>query len=501
MSTRTSRARVSRHGVSYDSVNRAGTQAIILFLLLAVALPLLVVDDPATYGEIAVALCLTITTFSAFRIAQLTYLGEPSIMGLGFHLFVYPFVGLAGLAQVSSGIFPLGGSYPTAAVVASLVFFMVGIAAYEVTYFLFGLRDVLRPSAIQLRFRQVPTILLGLFGLVFVAFTVLDTGLMPFFTSRDEASTVLAGADVVQIYALDDKTAFLLRNSFTRLPVFVALISSLVLIRQGEWSHGRAGRAGTAVFVGALVLANIVVNNPLSNSRFWFGAVILTLIAVYVPWRTPIGFRFLVYAGLFVFIFAFGLLDVFRRAGITREIAGPQEIMVSNGSYSAVQTAINGTQFLREHPLQGGEQLFTALLTFVPRSIWEGKGIDSGSLIDPVNNRAATLWTEFQLDFGVVGILLGLGLLGVLGTLIDSRMAISTQAAAVLAVLTMGVQILALRGSLVTAMGIIYPLVFFLAFVLSTKPQKLASELGPGLPSIARGHRGAASRRSSAKRD
>ena len=451
----------------------AGLQASLTFFALALVLPVSVLSFAPNQYESTVALGFVVTTYSATRLSMLVFAGTPRILAMGFQLFVYPFLGLASLAQLSAGQFPLSAadSYSETVVVWTLLLIILGLAAYEVAGALvrMALRDR-PPRQVRIDFTQTGTILVAFIGLVFVAQTVSSSGLAPFFTSRADAASLLAGVDTAQIYALQDKTDYLLRSNLTRIPTFVALMATLVKLRAGTWKHGALGRPGTAIFVAVLVAANLIVNNPLSNSRFWFGSVLLTILAIYIPWRSPGGFRFLTYSGLAVFIFLFGSLDAFRRTETTFEVTGLRETLLTNGSYSALQTALNGTVYLIDNGLAAGRQLATAVLTFIPRSVWPDKGTDTGALIDPTYNRAATLWTEFQIDFGVIGVVLGLAIVGTIAALVDRKMPVASPAAAAITVLGLGLQIIFLRGALVPAMGALYPLAFFIALTLIRLP-------------------------------
>jgi len=437
-------------------------QATITFIVLGALAPLYVLTLPPAGTGVNVFLCLIITTISAAKIAYLIYDGRPRLLNMGFYLFVYPFMGLASLAQVSAGRYPLPSvGYSEQTISLTLGVVICGLLVYEIAYNLGSRRSNIDYSHPTASFSQGVVIAIGLFAIIYIGYTIATTGITPFFSSRDDAASALAQSDVRQVYELTDKTGFLLRSNLTRIPIFVALVGMLVMIREQTWRYGVLGRPATVAFLSVIIAANILVNNPIANSRFWFGTVLLTIASIYLNWRRPGQFRLLTYSGLTVFILAFGFLDVFRRSTATLSVSGPRETFISNGSYSAIQTALNGTTYIAEYSHTWGEQIVTGIFTFIPRSVWPSKGVDTGELIDPLYNRASTLWTEFYVDFGLVGVIIGFIAYGAFSTFADNRMPLLGATSAVVAVAGMGVQIILLRGSLVAAMGSLYPLLFF----------------------------------------
>ena len=443
--------------------------AFFVFVVLAVLLPYFVATRPSVGGETSTLLCIALVVYSAARISLMVLRGTPQPLALGFQLFLYPFIGLSGLAQVTSGVYPLlGAAYANSVREGALLVIIAGVASHEFGYFLASLRQPIlgeSPRVSRIDFHQTATVILGLFGIAFLVYTIGQVGIQPFFTSRDDAAEALAGT-TGQVYALEDKTWYLTRNLLRSIPVFVALVATLVLIREKKWRFGRLGRLASYTFLSALVCANVVSNNPLSNSRFWFGSVILTLVAIYLPWRTERGFRVLSIIALSVFIFVFGLLDAFRRSEADLAVGSLQWSLTTDESYSAVQTTLNGYVFTLQNPPMMGGQLITAILTFVPRSIWPSKGVDTGSVVDSLYNRAATLWTEFSVDFGLVGVVVGFAVYGIFAALIDQRVKHLSVSLAAITALAVGMQVLLLRGSLVTAMTQLYSLAFFFGVVL-----------------------------------
>lgn len=451
---------------------------ILVFLALAVAAPAVLADPRHASGSFNFVLSMLVILLSAAKLAILLASGRPRILALCFHLFVYPFMGLAMLVQTTSGLYPLDNrSYDTTVVTSALLLVLLGLVAYEVGNFI---GDQSKRSAETVvtdakdwfgrrQFSPVRATALMLLGAYFILSFVRQHGLSGFFSSRDQFTTDLAGPGAtVQVYDLQNKTSYLLSNIAVHVPVFIALLAVLGLRR-------RLSSVAFVPLLAAVVVLNVVVNNPISNSRFWFGIVAIGVGCSFLDWRSPRGVRILGLSGLGIFIFAFGMLDAFRRAQHDFSFQTPRDGYETDGSYSAFQSVINGLEFVRAYGLEHGAQMLSSIFTFVPHSVWAGKRGDTGSLIDSHYNRAASLWTELQVDFGLLGVALGMFLFGMVTARLDARLSSrSTGDLSLLLPLLGGSEIFLLRGSLQSAMGTLYPLIAF--FVLassaprSTKP-------------------------------
>jgi hypothetical protein len=213
----------------------------------------------------------------------------------------------------------------------------------------------------------------------------------------------------------------------------------------------------------ALVLGNLIVNNPISSSRLWFGTVLLSMTASAVSLDRKKVVRVLLGVLLFLSLFSMDQLDAFRRSGAPNfSSRGLSVQLVSGPDYASPQQVLNGIVYFRNHGYQEGRQLAGALLVDVPRSVWEDKPHDTGDLVaNDQNNVAAPLWTEGQVDFGLFGVvayLLAYGFVGGrLETLYQRRKVAPSVLAALVPVMA-GYGLFFLRGSLQPACVRFFPI-------------------------------------------
>jgi hypothetical protein len=219
-----------------------------------------------------------------------------------------------------------------------------------------------------------------------------------------------------------------------------------------------------------LLVLNVVLNNPLGNSRLWAGVVIFALLSTALDLRRPLAIAAMTSALLILYTIIFPYADSFRRVDSTGpSFESPLALLQTDGSFSAFQTAANGVEYLSVAPHTYGEQIAGGVLTLVPRSLWVGKPIDTGSLIDPRFNRASTLWTEAQVDFGLIGVFILFIVLGAIVAQLDRGFEIAGTGsiAGLLVPLLAPFYVFLLRGSLSAAVGALLPLLFFI--LLSTR--------------------------------
>lgn len=444
------------------------------FALLGVLAPVLFVDRTIAFGSYNLVLSLAITEISAVKLSVLLARGEPRILAICFHLFLYPFMGLAALAQTTAGQFPLTDrTYLPGQVTTALLLVLFGLVAYEVGDFLGYFRKRAQVVAEPVTEGKPPStrrfsvprclVLLAIGGYGILKFGAAN-GFSTYFSSRDTFAQTLAGPGAtIQVYDLQDKTQFLLQNIQLHQPAFIALVGIISM-------RHRINRTPWLILLVPALALNVLANNPISNSRYAFGLVVIGVTCSILDWQSARGSRIFIASGLGVFIFAFGLLDAFRRVQRDYTLTSPRQSYLTDESYSAFQTVLSGLDYVTANGTEHGQQLLSSLLTFVPHSIWHGKRGDTGSLIDPVYNRAASLWTEFQVDFGVLGMVIGLFLFGFAAARLERRLT-GRRAGdlGLLLPLLGGSEIFILRGSLAPALGLVYPLLAIFVFAASAK--------------------------------
>lgn len=223
--------------------------------------------------------------------------------------------------------------------------------------------------------------------------------------------------------------------------------------------------------IGLCVMLNIIVNNPISNSRYWAGTVLIALLVSLVSFERAAAFRWLGATLVFAAIVVFPYSDAFRFADSSRtalqQRSGVRDELRLKGDYDAFQQIVNMRVYTEHEGLAYGRQLLGSVAFWVPRSVWPDKPQDSGVLIGEYQNYANTnlsfpLWAEGYLNLGIVGLVALLVLTGVASRRFDGAwvgdprsLSLSTALVPFLA----AYQVILLRGSLLQATGRVVVLV------------------------------------------
>jgi hypothetical protein len=458
----------------------AGT---VVFLALAALFPLGIVDWSASAIDLSnLALGSAVLLIASWRLTGALTFGRNELIRGFFYVFVYINFGVAAMAQVVTGRFPLDNrTYDDLTIMRGYIVVLVGIAGYEIGWYLHSRRKA-RPGPARARHRSLsfsPTraVLMGVAGLGLVAYQVATYGLTTFFTSREQSTSVLFGQGTdpgAPAWAVTDKAGGVLTAFLSQGPVFLALFVILYCRRYRHWPVARsiAADALWRLFIGALLVANVVMNNPIGNGRFWSMLVLASFLSVYAPYSRPRIVRMFVAGALLVFLFVFASLDLFRNTtdSVVLDVSGPSDTLVTNGTYAMFQMELNGVEYLDREDHTYGRQLGGSLLGFVPRSVWEGKPIATGQLIDGPLPRSATAWTELETDFGPVGVLLFFMAYGY-GSSALTRHAALAHPGPVHALIPMIAvyQIALLRGSFLPILGAGYQVAVLVVVVLALR--------------------------------
>lgn len=487
---RRSRARSTGATVESDGTEASSASpfaGLLFFAIFGLAIPLVVLTTLRVRGApVNIVGAYAICAYAAGAISLLVWKGGGRIVRLGFLIFLYVFMGLAVFAQVSSNTFPLNlpgtGLYTTDEITLALVRVGLGIVAFELAYVFLSIRRasapqrpvLVRPQPRQLS--QVRILMVAAIGIVMTAYIVATVGIRPFFLSRQDAGNAIHGVGVgatQAVYEAANKASGGLTRYLSKVPILVALFGMLYLRHHKLWVRGNQLMEFSAhVTLGLLIVANVIINNPLSNSRFWFSTVAITLASAYLPLHRNRGIRIAAFGAIGTLIFAFTSLQAFRRTGGARSYsAGFLGDLTTSGTYSAFTLDMVGGRWLSLHDHTFGGQLIGSIFVFVPRSWWPAKPVDTGNLILPITNPAANMWTEGNVEFGLAGIVVVFVILGLLAALLDARFIGSVPGMFTHAAVPVvgGVLIFFLRGSLYAAIAPAY--VLALMFFLMTRKQ------------------------------
>lgn len=435
--------------------------ALASFLVLAFLLPLTLVRwEYARFGETSLWIAYAVVLYASGRLALLIGRGRPEWLHGGFWVFVYIFIGLALLAQIAAHDFPGPFDYPDHLLTKTVLSFLIGLVGYDLGRFLGQRRQMLRTS--KTRMVSLPrTIALGLIGLAFVGLAVSRYGLGTFFSSRDAVEEALQGrpagitADLIKN---EDKAVGQLMQNAVRKPVFIALYMILVFrsVRRHKLLRS-TNQLALGLFIGILVVANIVVNNPIGNDRLGAGVTVLAFLSVFVDLKRRRVFRLGVVAMVVMFLFAFGALDAFRRTQERDFSRGGavSELLISHMDYGTTQVGHETTVYVALNGHTMGRQMLGVAGLWVPRRVWPEKPIPTGTLTSRAFvNVSSSLWTEGYIDFGYLGsgmllMFYGWGSRRLDDLYLKSRLGAVT----ILMPLLVGYQFIVVRGSLIPALG------------------------------------------------
>ncbi|MEU2250482.1 hypothetical protein [Streptomyces sp. NPDC019224] len=393
--------------------------AVPLILGLVCFLPALIAAQPGTgVRDTAYWLQLVLTCYSGARLATMVLSTRRRLLQGVFWMFVYIAMGVAPFAQAVIGQTPTPVVGPRADLVTAVALVLVGCAAFDLGALLASRRPLRRRPAVRGDGRGATAHPVRLRLLVLVAFAasgyyVLKVGgPAVFFSSRQEISASVAESGVAS-GGSQVGSAFL--KGFGTVPALLAL---LFCTRRLVTSR-RARRSPSTVLVWcALAAVNAVVNNPVSNARYWFLTVLVSLLFTAFP-RSAAMYRSVLALGVVGALVLFPYADRFRyddegyRPVQSSSVFEP----LATKDYDQTVMFANTISWVGTRGHTYGRQLAGSAFFFVPRAAWSGKPEDTGVRVGQwmgmnMTNLSAPLWAELWVDFGAVGVAGGLALTG-----------------------------------------------------------------------------------------
>ncbi|WP_406347650.1 hypothetical protein OHA44_04595 [Streptomyces sp. NBC_00144] len=458
-----------------------------LALGLSLVLPLLVAVQPGDgVHDAAYWLQLTLTVYAGARLSGMVLTSHRKLLQGAFWLFVYMAMGVAPLAQAVLGKVPTPVVGPRSDVTEAVALVLIGCAAFDVGALLARHRPggkgrgETRPALVHRR---------RLYLLVVVAFVCSGAlvvklgGPAVFFSSRQE---IIAGIEEAGISQADSQAGQALLRGFGTVPALFALLAYT------RWlvTSRRARRSPAVIGVWfALAALNTVVNNPISNPRYWFLTVLLALLFTLFPVSAAM-YRSALSLGVVVALVIFPFADRFRYDEQNYHPVETTSVLepLALKDYDQIGMFANTITFERSgvgHLY--GKQLAGSILFAVPRSVWPGKPHDTGVMVgewmDAVNtNLSSPIWAELWIDFGPVGMTLGLLAMGYAAARVDRRYARRAirrtppgSLISLVVPLVAGYSFILLRGPLLQASGRVAIAVICIAMVTTYRQDRGAA--------------------------
>ncbi|MPQ97927.1 hypothetical protein GB931_08320 [Modestobacter sp. I12A-02628] len=333
-------------------------------------------------------------------------------------LFGYVSFGVVPVVQVSTGKFGYtrDPSFLLAAAGVILLATLSFTFAYQATYRRRLTKAPMEQRHINSRRLSLVSLLAAAATLIYI---VRSGGVAVFFTTRQGLRE--SGLSMGAALSGDQSTAAIV-GAFGTVPAFVCLIAWVRVVRQRPIAQVRLS---TISWLATFVAANVVVNNPLTNPRYWVLTILAGVLFCAFP-PSPRTFRIAMITGLLLAIFVFPVSDVSRYQRGPSEPSESYTSSLASKDYDQFTMLANTIWWVHLNGFQMGEQLITTAGFAVPRSVWSGKGIDTGVILGEslgsavgTTNLSAPLPAEGYIDFGVPGVLLLLGFGGFAAARLD----------------------------------------------------------------------------------
>ena len=498
--------RVSRPGSDASrGIHRTATTffTAAFFILLVVLLPIWMLAGGHPYpGSFDLILILwVIVAYAGWRLTTFLFVSEIRLATSVFWLFVYVAFGLAPLAEISRQTWPVTPADTSAHTLElAAVLVLVGCASFDLVPRL--TRSWRRPAPVNpARESAVPVSpsrperhtlnerrlwLLSVISLVATPLAIVKLGgISVLFSNRAAVESALINNGLYGSVSSDQLVggskvgASLITTGITT-PVYLCfLVWTVIFLRRREARDRRTSTREIVLWV-LLLAANVILNNPISNPRYWFVTIAISFLAARPKFLLE-NFRRLLVAAVLFAIVVFPYSDYFRQSTPGEKIGAqsPQETLATK-DYDVFPMLASTTSFVRDNGLQAGRQALGVVLFALPRSVWPNKPVDTGTVLagylhnDQNYNLSSSLWSEGYIDFGPIGVLAYLALLGIAALLLDRRYsALRHQRAgplsifAVAAPIFAGYELIILRGPLLQATGRAVVLLVALLFVFS----------------------------------
>ena len=456
-----------------------------------------VLAERAVSVSVPVVLFAVMTAYCAVRLGLLMWAAEPRWMVLGVWMFSYSWIAVAGLTQSLADANPLGLTLSPALATEQAALLLFGLVCFDAA-------TRVRPGSLVPR-RWTTTrrtgrgrvlsprrvMVLSGFSLVTAPlFIAVLGGPSALLSSREAISDSLSTSG---LYSASTNA------SGGTLFVFGGCLSFIAVLCLGRLLADDPTvrrRPLPWVFLLGLVAVNVLINNPISNARYWAFAVVLALLFTWRAFSRPAVITVFVTVFVMSSLVVFPYLDQFRYTEASIQKYGlhddrytePVDYVLAKTDYASVTDVAVVIRYAEQEGHTWGRQLLGSALFWVPRTVWADKPDNTAFIVAdsigfPNRNLDSPLWAEGYVDFGWVGTAILLAAAGLIARRLDDafvRVARhrdgvrdTVRAAAVRAVPLMavampvvaGYEYILLRGSLLQAMARIAVMVVLLLLV------------------------------------
>lgn len=438
---------------------------LVAFTLAGVAPLLIVLAIPVDASHSDFLGPMLIAIFAALRLSIIVGARSRRLFEMVFWLYVYVFLGIAPIIQMRIG----ADTDTTPGVNHNLDWQTSGVVLAGCAAFLLGIvmvrggKEDDQEVAID-SVNHPRTNLLTLITLAFFAYFASRIGFGTLFSSRSQF-------ELMKSLAWSDTTTAALISGVTSMGLLVSTIAQLQRRRQA----GLEGKPKPLLMPLISVIALVICVNPISSARYVFGTVFLALIGAFGAYATVKRFRALTVAAVFGMVYLFPIADMFRRSldpSASGKSQNPLQSMLS-GDFDSFSQITNTLDYVTANGISWGNQMLGVLFFWVPRNIWPGKPVDTGTLVAQwkmygFSNLSSPLWVEFFINGGWALVLVGMFAFGALIGRMDrtnERVLAITGWPGVTACILPFYMLIVLRGSLLQSMASLAVIVVASAFV------------------------------------
>lgn len=278
------------------------------------------------------------------------------------------------------------------------------------------------------------------------------------FVSRTHFQTTLASG----LLSDANKSTGVLTIVFAQVPAFLALFVMWQALKSETLPP--AHRRAIHLLLPMVLIVNLLFNNPIITSRYWFGTMALAFVFVSKWILRPAFVRVMVAVAVVAASLAFAHADYFRTAGGHVTQVSPLETLQTGNDYDVQQEVRATVLYSRTFGYTMGRQALGPLLFWYPRTLWPDKPEDTGVVLArfrqyPYTNVSGPLWSEAFINFGYPGVVLCFVGVGWLLTGLDDefdirkRLGDRLNLGVLLGAVFAGYLFIILRGSLLQAMA------------------------------------------------
>ena len=338
---------------------------------------------------------------------------RPYSLHLMHLLALYLFLGAPALFQYSVGEFAVAGSihtlreHITAAVYIVMIWIFFYVASYELTHSLFA-----RARGAVLAFFDRPLVPARTFfvlGLAFVVILYLGALGLAGASTRQAARSAIddfSAASAAQGYGL---AFYLIHAVLLRAFSLVALLAAVLLV----WKDRTSRNPFIILALVAVGVGTFITNNPFAAARMWLAASVMGFVAPIVLSRFKTGWGLVLCAvsgitllpSLHLSRYAADLSEFWS----VFELGSPVEYLAHSADGDSMGMLALVHQWTTIFGHRWGMQELGASLFWVPRSLWPGKPIETGTMVTEglgfeFTNLAPPIMAETFVDFSYFGV-------------------------------------------------------------------------------------------------